>query len=58
MELQQLRCFVALAETLNFKKAAERTFVSQPSLSRYIAQLEAEYNVTLFERGRPLPRSR
>ena len=53
MELQQLRCFVALAETLNFKKAAERTFVSQPSLSRYIAQLEAEYNVTLFERGRP-----
>lgn len=52
MDLQQLRCFVALAEVLNFRKASEKAFVSQPSLSRYISQLEAEHNVTLFERGK------
>ena len=52
MELQQLRCFVALAETLNFSKAAAKTFVSQPSLSRYISRLESEFDVKLFERGK------
>lgn len=50
--LRQLEYFVALAERLNFRKAAESCFVSQPALSAQIAQLEATLGVTLFERDR------
>jgi len=38
--LRQLEYAVALAETLNFRKAAELCHVSQPSLSAQLAQLE------------------
>ena len=48
--LRQLEYFVALATHLNFRKAAEASLVSQPTLSGQIAQLEAMLGVTLFER--------
>ena len=50
--LRQLEYFVAVADRLNFRKAAESCFVSQPSLSAQIAQLEALLGVKLFERDR------
>lgn len=48
--IRQLEYFVALSETLNFRKAAERCFVSQPALSAQIQKLEAILGVRLFER--------
>lgn len=50
--LRQLEYFVAVAELLSFRKAAERVHVSQPALSAQIAQLEEQLGVTLFERDR------
>ncbi|MFT3784011.1 MAG: LysR family transcriptional regulator [Nibricoccus sp.] len=50
MELHQLRYFVNVAETGNFTRAAERSFVSQPSLSQQIINLEKELKHKLFHR--------
>ena len=51
MELQQLRYLVALSKTLNFSKAAEEMFISQPTLSQQIRKLEEELDVRLVERS-------
>jgi LysR family transcriptional regulator, hydrogen peroxide-inducible genes activator len=50
MEIYQLRYFLAVAETGNFTKAASRVFVSQPSLSQQILNLEEELGQKLFHR--------
>lgn len=52
MEMQQIRYFTALAETLNFTRAAERCNVTQPALTRAIQGLEAELGGPLFHRER------
>ncbi len=52
MEMHQVRYFVALTETLNFTRAAERCNVSQPSLTRAIRLLEDEMGGPLFNRER------
>ncbi len=52
MELKQLLHFVTLAETLNYRLAAERLHMTQPPLSASISKLESETGVKLFERNR------
>jgi LysR family transcriptional regulator, hydrogen peroxide-inducible genes activator len=52
MEMHQIRYFLAVADQLNFTKAAERCNVSQPSLTRAIKLLEEELGGPLFHRER------
>jgi LysR family hydrogen peroxide-inducible transcriptional activator len=52
MEMHQVRYFLAVAEQLNFTKAAESCNVSQPSLTRAIKLLEEEFGGLLFHRER------
>lgn len=52
MELYQVKYFLAVCEFLNFTRAAERCNVSQPSLTRAIQNLEAEFGGPLFHRER------
>ncbi len=51
MELRHIRYFEALAETLNFTRAAERLQVTQSTLSHQIRQLEDEVGSELFDRS-------
>ena len=50
MELYQIRYFLAVAETLNFTRASERSFVSQPALTKAIQRLEESVGGRLFDR--------
>jgi LysR family transcriptional regulator, hydrogen peroxide-inducible genes activator len=50
MTLNELRYIVAVARERNFRRAAERCFVSQPALSLAVQKLEAELGVQVFER--------
>jgi DNA-binding transcriptional LysR family regulator len=50
MELYQIRYFLAVADTLNFTRASERSFVSQPALTKAIQRLEETIGGRLFDR--------
>ena len=52
MDLRQLRYFQAVAEELNYSRAARRLGVAQPALSRAVKEIEAELNTEVFERTR------
>lgn len=52
MTLTELKYIVTLAQERHFRKAAERCFVSQPTLSVAIKKLEDELDVVIFERNR------
>src|ERR1051326_5698774 len=52
MELRHLRYFVAVAEALNFTKAALQLHLAQPSLTRQIHNLEQEIGVRLLNRSK------
>lgn len=51
MELHQIRYFLAVAETLNFTRASERAYVSQPALTKGIQRLEEILGGRLFDRN-------
>ncbi len=50
MDINQIRYFLALADTLNFTRAAEKCFVSQPALTQAIKRLEEELGGELIHR--------
>ncbi|WP_005037290.1 LysR family transcriptional regulator [Holophaga foetida] len=52
MEIRQLRCFMSVAEHLNFTKAASRVFITQSAISYQIAELEKQLDVKLFIRDK------
>ncbi|MFC5470648.1 LysR substrate-binding domain-containing protein [Cohnella suwonensis] len=51
MTPQHLKYVLTLAEEKNFSKAAQKLFITQPSLSQFIKNLESQLNVQLFDRS-------
>nr|WP_233191960.1 LysR family transcriptional regulator [Sporosarcina sp. P34] len=51
IELKDFQAFIQVANHLSFTKAAEHSFISQPSLSKSVKRLESELNVRLFNRS-------
>lgn len=51
MTLRNLQIFVAVADCLNMTKAAKKLYISQPSVSMAVSEIEKEYGVVLFERS-------
>ncbi len=54
LELRHFIYFLAVAEELHFRKAAEKLFISQPGLSRQIKQMETILEVKLFQRTKKI----
>lgn len=52
MTLNELRFIVAVAQERNFRRAAEKSFISQPALSLAIQKLEEDLGLKIFERGK------
>jgi DNA-binding transcriptional LysR family regulator len=52
VRLRHLRCFVTVAQEGNMGRAAQRLYLTQPAMSKTLAELEALAGVRLFERGR------
>lgn len=48
IKISYLREFVLLAETLNFSKTAEKSYITQPALSRHLALLEDEMGANAY----------
>ncbi len=51
MDINKLKVFIDAAETLNFSETAQRLHVTQPTISKYIRDLENELSIRLFERS-------
>jgi DNA-binding transcriptional LysR family regulator len=51
LSMAQIQTFLMVAETLNFRRAAERLAVAQPALSRSVRRLEQHLGFALFERS-------
>jgi DNA-binding transcriptional LysR family regulator len=52
VEIRHLLAVIALAEELNFRRAADRLHITQPALSKQITDLEAEHRFHLFTRNK------
>jgi DNA-binding transcriptional LysR family regulator len=52
MDIQKIKLFLHLSESLNFSKTAEELHVTQPAVTKSVKSLEDEVGVTLFERGK------
>lgn len=47
---ERLDYIIAISEEQNITRAAQRLYISQPALTKYINKLEAEYSITIFDR--------
>lgn len=52
IDMEQINCFLTVARHLNFTKAADVLYMSQPAVSRKVSALEAQLNIPLFQRGK------